>query len=250
MGETISVRCGDRTVAVAVKRSRRRRRGVSLQFEYDLFPTISVPADASTRSVRRFLNDHRDWLHERAVRADRQPVVRFEDGAPVPYLGRDLTLRLVEDAAVWVERWDDTFCLFVPDPTRPDPAAASAAFLRWYYDTAYRRLPARADAIHQRMHGTYAPAAIRVRNQRKRWGSCATDATIRINWRTVLLTPRLGDYVVAHELAHLREKGHGPGFWQELSLGVDRPRRAHQRFRAQAITAWSRFPLLLHGRGP
>ena len=107
----------------------------------------------------------------------------------------------------------------MPDRDRLDPEAASTAFLRWYYDAAYRRLPARADMIHQRMHGTDAPAAIRVRNQRTRWGSCASDATIRVNWRTVLLTPHSVTMSSLTKLAHLRVGGHGPRFWQETGLG-------------------------------
>ncbi|MGQ9724429.1 MAG: M48 metallopeptidase family protein, partial [Tepidimonas sp.] len=65
----------------------------------------------------------------------------------------------------------------------------------------------------------YAPllavrvAALRVSSARTRWGSASTRGTISLNWRLVCLPGELLDYVVVHELAHLREMHHGPAFW-------------------------------------
>jgi predicted metal-dependent hydrolase len=56
-----------------------------------------------------------------------------------------------------------------------------------------------------------------IRNQHRRWGSCGPDGTVRLNWRLILLEPRLAEYVVVHELAHLRHRHHQAPFWQEVS---------------------------------
>ncbi|MDM7463197.1 M48 family metallopeptidase [Tepidimonas taiwanensis] len=58
-----------------------------------------------------------------------------------------------------------------------------------------------------------APARLRVSDARTRWGSASSRGTIALNWRLVCLPPALLDYVVVHELAHLREMNHGPAFW-------------------------------------
>jgi predicted metal-dependent hydrolase len=54
---------------------------------------------------------------------------------------------------------------------------------------------------------------IQVRNQRTRWGSCSTTGTLGLNWRLMMAPPRIIDYVVIHELAHLRESNHSNAFW-------------------------------------
>ena len=59
-----------------------------------------------------------------------------------------------------------------------------------------------------------------VREQRRRWGSCDAHGTLRINWRTIQAPARLIDYVLGHELVHLRIQTHGPAFWRELGRAM------------------------------
>jgi predicted metal-dependent hydrolase len=72
-----------------------------------------------------------------------------------------------------------------------------------------------------------AYTAIQIRDQRTRWGSCSPRGTLTFNWRLVLAPPAVLDYVVVHELCHLREANHGPGFWrllQDTRPGYKAPR--------------------------
>ena len=68
-----------------------------------------------------------------------------------------------------------------------------------------------AEAEARRLGVTYT--AIQIRDQRTRWGSCSPRGTLTFNWRLVLAPYAVLDYVVVHELCHLREANHGPGFW-------------------------------------
>ena len=61
------------------------------------------------------------------------------------------------------------------------------------------------------------PSRIIVRDQKRLWGSCAADGTLRFNWRLVQLAPSLIDYVVVHELSHLRVRNHSSRFWTEVA---------------------------------
>ena len=94
-----------------------------------------------------------------------------------------------------------------------------AAIERWYRREARATL-GRAVAREAPRLGV-APATIAVRDQRSRWGSCSSRGTLSFNWRLLLAPVDVLDYVVVHELLHLREANHSPAFWRLLDL--DRP---------------------------
>jgi hypothetical protein len=93
----------------------------------------------------------------------------------------------------------------------PDPAAAIG---RWYRREA-RRLLEEACAREAAGLGLEY-ARIAVRDQRSRWGSCSTAGTLSFSWRLALAPPRILEYVVVHELLHLREHNHSRAFWALL----------------------------------
>jgi hypothetical protein len=76
-------------------------------------------------------------------------------------------------------------------------------------------LPARCLALAVQ-HGETV-TRVTIRNQRSRWGSCSTRGTIALNWRLVLMPPWVADYVILHELMHLRQPNHSRAFWREVA---------------------------------
>ena len=75
-----------------------------------------------------------------------------------------------------------------------------------------------------------------VRDQRRRWGSCATDGTIRLNWRLIMLEPDLADYVICHELVHLRHRHHQASFWAEVAALIADHRERRKRLNVVAAS--------------
>jgi hypothetical protein len=101
------------------------------------------------------------------------------------------------------------------------PAALGAGDLEAAVERMLRRWlvwSAQSDALsyvqrHGRPHGLI-PAALRVKEQRRLWGSCTVKGTINLNWRLILAPPAVFEYVVVHELCHLREAHHQAPFWR------------------------------------
>lgn len=80
---------------------------------------------------------------------------------------------------------------------------------------ALQELPARCLALAAQ-HGETV-ARVTIRNQRSRWGSCSTRRTIALNWRLVLMPSFVSDYIILHELMHLRQPNHSHDFWREVA---------------------------------
>lgn len=91
------------------------------------------------------------------------------------------------------------------------PQGVEAALRR----QAARDLPERLAEL-ARLHG-FTVSAVSVRNQRTRWGSCSPTGRISLNWRLIQVPPDVRDYVLLHELAHLRHPNHSPRFWREVA---------------------------------
>lgn len=99
----------------------------------------------------------------------------------------------------------------------------------WYRERAPLKLPPRVARIG-RLLGV-RPKDVLIRNQRRRWASCAPDGTLRFNWRAIMAPPTLFDYVVAHELAHLRVRGHTTEYWAVVAQAVPDYRLRRERLR-------------------
>jgi len=78
-----------------------------------------------------------------------------------------------------------------------------------------------------------APPPLTVKDMRSRWGSCSAKGRVSLHWGLVLLDPALLDYVVVHELCHLRELNHGPAFWRRVAAVLPDWRERRKRLRVE-----------------
>ena len=118
---------------------------------------------------------------------------------------------------------------------RERSAAVGAAFVSWYMELAEEKITKCVDYWWPMVGRKKKPRVI-VRNQRRQWGSCAYDNTLRFNWRLIMLEPDLIEYVVAHELAHVRVRSHSPRFWDRVADMVgDFERRREQLHLVEGI---------------
>lgn len=205
-------------ICYTLRRARRRTMGLTVGPQ-----GVSVAASrwVGLREIDAFVIDKAAWVQRKLaeVRERQQHLaaarIAWSAGGEVPFLGQTLVLAL--DART-------TGAQVCPAPQAGMagelrlglPPEASAAQIReavecWWQRQA-RRLFAERCAHFAPLLGV-AVRRIALSSAQTRWGSASADGSVRLNWRLVLLAPPLIDYVVVHELAHLREMNHSPAFW-------------------------------------
>ena len=220
MAELSRVQFGDVTIEYEVHRSQRRRKTVQITMDGGRV-LVAAPVDTSASNLEAIVHKRAPWILRQSPGPSlHAPRKRFVSGETLPYLGRNVRL-IVESAdvpstQVRFDHW--CFRIAVPivlDETRRYEEIRKVV-VQWYRKRASRRLPQTVELWRKRMGLPGSPEVL-IRDQRQRWGSCAPDGTLRFNWRVVMLTPALIDYVVIHELTHLRVNGHSKEFWVLMS---------------------------------
>lgn len=208
--EHVELDIGDTTVRVAVRQEPRATR-YSLRIPNGTTePVLTLPKTGRLPEAVAFLERHRGWLAERlARRPDRTP---FAHEALVPLRGEPHRVFHRPDlrGTVWADRIGDAPHLFVAGAAEHLPRRL----------TDYLKREARRDieprvAIHAERLAV-RPTAIRIKDTKSRWGSCTATGELSFSWRVVLAPPFVLDYLVAHEVAHLREMNHSSRFWRAV----------------------------------
>jgi predicted metal-dependent hydrolase len=193
----------DRDLELTVRVNRRARR-ISLKVDPACDRAVLVlPTSRALSDGLQFAASRSPWL--RAELAKLTPRVEFADGAVLPYRGRPHVVRHRPEARGGVWREDDE--IHVAGRTEH----LSRRLCDWLKAEARQVLAGRAAEYAGRL-GRHV-GHIGVRDPKSRWGSCSPDGGLSFSWRLVLAPQSVLDYVVAHEVAHLIEANHGPGFW-------------------------------------
>lgn len=179
---------------------------------------LVVPAGLGEAKALEFLKRHRPWVENKIAelrsRLAAQPVPQaFGTDTTVPFQGREVpvAIREVRGLRSRVE-FDEGFLIAVPagSPAQVGERAKAALFA-WI--KAWLRAEAARIAEHQaRRHGLF-PREIRIKQMKTRWGSCGPRHDINLNWLLAFSPPSVLEYVVVHELCHIRHRDHSAHFW-------------------------------------
>lgn len=173
---------------------------------------VAAPPNIALPTIEAFIRRHSQWV--RRTLAERLPAhgastLRIEDGARLVVLGRETTIRILPGANR--SRWlADTLIL----EARRDADLARLA-QRALHKHAMRHFQHRLADYCARL--AVPTPKLGLSSAQTRWGSCNLRTGIRLNWRLIFLPVPLSDYVVAHEVAHLREMNHSPRFWATVA---------------------------------
>jgi predicted metal-dependent hydrolase len=203
--------------AVVFERSGRAR-NYRLTLRRDGTAVATIPVRGSEREAKRFVEQHQDWLERARARQRQRP--RSADvwsiGTFVLWRGQMTEVRVAATGAGAGPLARPKVCLTadvfqvakLEGDLRP---TLEAHFAR----RARIELPARAWELAA-LTGVDVKL-VTVRNQRSRWGSCSASGTISLNWRLVQTPDLVRDYIIYHELMHLREMNHSERFWARVA---------------------------------
>ena len=209
-------------------------RKAKLTIEADGSLRLRAAEDVATDELRQFLVSKRAWVYRKLAEKEvlqHEPVTKeLVDGEGFLYLGRSHRLKIDSaNGAVRLERGR----LILP---RSLTEAGEANLIAWYRRCGEGWLRPRVKPWAERLR--VSPETIEVADLGHKWGSATAGQRVRIHWATFQLSPSLVDYVVAHELSHLREPHHGPAFWQLVARVMPDYEERKQELARRGAALW------------
>lgn len=219
-------------ITYTLKRSSKRR-SIGLRIDARGL-TVSLPARASEQWLQQVLQEKAEWVVDKLLSwEERRPLqTSWQHGAQLDYLGELLTLHVERGSFVAAaQRRGEQLCVFLRPSATEQHIARDVG--RWYAEQALRLYTERV-AHYAPLLGV-VPTRIKLSTARTQWGCCTSDGTVRLNTQLIKLPLHLIDYVVVHELAHLREMNHSPRFWQVVASACPDYLRLRAELKAVAL---------------
>lgn len=208
-------------ISLNLRRSARARHILIHIDESNAEVELVMPRRAALRDGLAFVQARANWIETRL--AGLPPAIPFCDGTVLPLLGEPLTLTGPVNGVKRTRRVGGD--LLVPGGEE----IFSKRVRRWLIAEARREIGVRAERLARRVERPIRRLSIR--DPATRWGSCSAAGGLSFSWRLILAPPAVLDYVVAHEVAHLRELNHSARFWSEVArlVGESKAERAWLR---------------------
>jgi hypothetical protein len=174
---------------------------------------LAAPSSMPLTEIEAFANSHGAWVLRKLdelARTNQPRHVSIKDGVRLPFLGDEIEVRIVSGAnrVRWMEQ-----CLMLE---ARDDADLGQLAIRGLKARALTHFGERLAHYTAQLNLPAPPLGLSA--ARTRWGSCSRTSGIRINWRLIHLPAHIGDYVVAHEAAHLLEMNHSNRFWRVVGM--------------------------------
>ncbi len=212
-----------RQVLYTLHRKKGRRR-ITLYIEPSGKLRLNAPLRTRMQTIDQFLLHSQDWLAGKLAEVQKNSAPHFpqtlNEGATVYYLGDAYQLTVTNDTTKQTCRIKDGWL----EINLPQSAAVSDAELQeeirleiilWYKKQARNILKERTELWATQMGLKYR--SIKITSPTRQWGSCSAQNDIRLNWRVMMAPLFVIDYLIVHELAHIRHKNHSVHFWNYVA---------------------------------
>ena len=198
---------------------------------------ITIPAGANPKDVKEALNARSQWIQNarKKMQAYEKKVTNFKPGCSYKTMMHEI--KIVQGKSLSFEEGFPTSIIRVPEKS---VQSAQVQIRKWIekllYEEAKNYLPQRTLELAD--HHSFKTGKVSVRNNKSRWGSCSANNNISLNIHLMRLPSELIDYVIMHELCHIKIKNHSPRFWNELSEVLPDARKLDKRLNAFSTNCW------------
>lgn len=192
---------------------RSKRKTVAIRILPDGGVEVRAPLRAPKAAIDAFVREKTGWIQQKTgevlARAALYPRHAYRDGERFSYLGGSLYLTM-RGGIKHVVREEDS--LLVPAGLAPE--RVESAVLSWYKNTARAVFLQRLDHFAPLCKVAYN--SLKLSSAKSRWGSCGRDGNVNLNWRLIMAPLDMIDYVIVHELCHIKEPNHQAAFWSSV----------------------------------
>ena len=219
------------TIAYAFQRVKRKTIGMSVGADG---LEVRAPRWATVASVEAVLHEKSAWILRKLQESQerqkqmRHTIIEWRDGATLPFLGSQWVVRLDPEHQSLPTSHEDAApkCLHIALSLHAQPGQIRDAVQAWLMQQAKLNFTQRLDHFAPQLGVQWKRLSLS--NASSRWGTASADGSIRLNWRLIHFKQDVIDYVVVHELSHLRVMNHSPQFWETVgSLVPDYQQRRH-----------------------
>ncbi|MES2026807.1 MAG: SprT family zinc-dependent metalloprotease [Pseudomonadota bacterium] len=178
--------------------------------------SIAVPVALPESRIKKILQDKNRWIKEKLyLHQQAMPVSdkEFVSGEAFPYLGRNYRLKVINGPFQPAKLLQGRLVVTLPKDSSTQGMVRNA-LVRWYRLQAEQRFAEKVTR-YAKVVGV-SPTAVGVKTFKSRWGSCNVRGEILFHWKVIMAPHRIVDYVVVHELCHLKHLDHSPAFWKSV----------------------------------
>jgi predicted metal-dependent hydrolase len=213
------------------------RRSIGITVDRDGSLRVNAPRDCDEVELAAFAHEKRMWVYKKLTQKDlllsHRPTKEFVSGEGFTYLGRSHRLLLADRHATAV-KLERGRLVMRRDIAMSDEGART--MIDWYRTRAIRWLPRRVEPWARRLG--VAPGPLDVRDLGYRWGSLGKHNRVNFHWATIQLPPMLVDYVIVHELTHIKEPNHTKAFWSRVERTMPAFERAKHELARVGSGLW------------
>ncbi len=191
---------------------RSKRKTVALIVTSDAELIIRAPIKTPLQYLKDLVNKKTQWIRAKLNEIQKNPKLRtkeFINGESFLYLGEVYKLIIVNNAKEDIKIKDNYIIISASIAMN-----VKDVLIKWYKAEAKKKIKERCD-IYSKITG-YRPNSVKITNAQKRWGSCSSKGTINFSWRLIMATEDVIDYVIVHELVHLKQRDHSRLFWNKV----------------------------------
>ncbi|HBO84370.1 MAG: metal-dependent hydrolase [Deltaproteobacteria bacterium GWC2_42_11] len=187
------------------------RKTIALVITQDSALVVRAPFFTPLEYIQKLIEKKRFWINKKQEEIRKRPIVKpkeFVSGEGFLFLGKSYKLEIMDDLLTDIEL-QDTLRI-----SRTRLPVAKETLIAWYKERALEKIKERCE-WYARLIG-YKPTSVKITGAKRRWGSCGPRGTLNFSWRLIMTPLEVVDYVVVHELVHLKEKSHAKRFWNKV----------------------------------